>query len=171
MLTKNQKRTYLYPPGAGLTISMPVSETESGESSKGSGKFRLAGPPIRQLQLDLAAARSQFSRYPMIPAISFVSLRPRTFSLNLSACHAQAGSRHACCKLARPSRQEPCCWRQSLIIIKILLNAEKLELLTGLFSLANQFPNHHQAHVLQGESADATRLRQDPRQTPSSCGY
>ena len=67
MLTKNQKRTYLYPPGAGLTISMPVSETESGESSKGSGKFRLAGPPIRQLQLDLAAARSQFSRYPMVP--------------------------------------------------------------------------------------------------------
>ena len=91
MLTKNQKRTYLYPPGAGLTISMPVSETESGESSEGSGKFRLAGPPIRQLQLDLAAARSQFSRYPMVPAISFVSLRPRTFSLNLSACHAQAG--------------------------------------------------------------------------------
>ena len=164
MLTKNQKRTYLYPPGAGLTISMPVSETESGESSKGSGKFRLAGPPIRQLQLDLAAARSQFSRYPMVPAISFVSLRPREdpflepvcvprtgrpvhqvigrhdqfeiepgtcpmprntlvqtesvelslINSHLSACHAQAGSRHACCKLARPSRQEPCCWRQSL---------------------------------------------------------
>ena len=37
-----------------------------------------------------------------------------------------------------------------LIIIKILLNAQKLELLAGLFSLSNQLPNHHQAHVLEG---------------------
>jgi len=58
MLTKNQKRTYLYPPGAGLTISMPVSETESGESSKGSGKFRLAGPPIRQCNFSISLGRA-----------------------------------------------------------------------------------------------------------------
>ena len=42
-----------------------------------------------------------------------------------------------------------------LIIIKILLNAKKLELLAGLFSLANQIPNHHQAHVLERRNRQA----------------
>jgi len=176
---------------------MPVGGTESGESGKGSGKFHLVGPPIRQLEPDLATARSQFCRYPEKPPANGTGHLLCIFTakdLFLEPIHQVIGQHDqfeiepGTCPMPRNTLVQTksvdalldkvltagtlvvnspdllarnlAVGGNHLIIIKILLNAEKPELLTRLFSLTNQFPNYHQAHVLE----------RGDRQTQLACG-
>ena len=187
MLTKNRKKTHLYPPGAGLTIWLPVGRIELGESGKRPGEFLLVGPPFRQLEPDLATAtRGQFRRYPEKPPAngtghllcSFTTkglfLEPvhqvvgQHYQLKVEPCPCPA-SRNALVQaesidalldevLAAGTLvvKTPDIITRSiaiggdyLIVVDIFLDAEELELFTRIFTLANHFPDHYQAHILE----------------------